>query len=70
MMLLVSVAVALANPQVGIAATVQATATIRVVRGATLKLDGSTNPEAPPPRATSITAANGSVARAEVIDFQ
>jgi hypothetical protein len=66
----VAAALSTANPPLGLAATVQATITIRVLRGVTLRLDGSSNPEAPPPRATLIRSSDGSVERAQLIDFQ
>jgi hypothetical protein len=70
MLFIVTAALASANPPNGGAAMAQATVTIRVLRGATLKLDGSANPEAPPPRAAMIRAADGSVEKAQLIDFQ
>lgn len=70
MFLIIAAALSTTNPPLRVAAEVQATATIRVLRGVTLKMDGSANPDAPAPRATMVTGANGSVERAQLIDFQ
>ncbi|HZU51398.1 MAG TPA: hypothetical protein VE968_05930 [Sphingomicrobium sp.] len=70
MILLLPAAVAIAAPPSKAAATVESTATIRVLRAVTLKLDGSANPELPPPRSTVIKRENGSFDRAKVFDFQ
>lgn len=51
-------------------ATVQATATIRVIQAVVLKLDGSVNPGAPPPREVVVRAADGSEQHVKVIEFQ
>jgi hypothetical protein len=51
-------------------ATVQATATIRVIQAVVLKLDGSANAGAPPPREVVVRAADGSEQRVKVIEFQ
>jgi len=51
-------------------ASVQATATIRIVKGAALRLDGSLNPGAPPVRVSVTKSADGSVHQLKVIEFQ
>ena len=50
-------------------ASVQATATIRVIRGVQLKF-GAHNPDAPPARECALKTADGSVQRAKLIEFQ
>jgi hypothetical protein len=70
MIFLVAAALAVDVPPMRVTATVQATATIRVLQAVRLKLDGSTNEGAPPPRATVIAAADGTQSAAKVIDFQ
>ncbi|MGN6848793.1 MAG: hypothetical protein ACTHJK_04855 [Sphingomicrobium sp.] len=70
---LVAVAAALAMPPSHghpVSATVQATATIRIVSGVTLRLDAPNNPDAPPSRDTVIRSADGSTAPAKLIEFQ
>jgi hypothetical protein len=52
------------------AASAQATATIRIVRAVRLKLDGSRNPDAPPARNSRIKAADGTFQSAKLIEFQ
>jgi hypothetical protein len=51
-------------------AVVQATATIRILTPVRLRLDGSPNADAPPPRDSVIKAADGSSQRAKLIEFQ
>ena len=51
-------------------ASVQATATIRIVRAVALKLDGSFNPDAPPARISVVKASDGSILHVKVIEFQ
>lgn len=51
-------------------ATVQATATIRVIQAVVLKFDGSVNAGAPPPREVVVRAADGSGQHVKVIEFQ
>jgi len=51
-------------------ATVQATATIRVLSAVQLKLDGSSNPGAPPLRDSVIKAPDGTSRPAKLIEFQ
>jgi hypothetical protein len=73
MLLLAATAAALATPQSPghpVSATVQATATIRIVSGVSLKFDAPVNPGAPPPRETVIHTADGSTAPAKLIEFQ
>jgi hypothetical protein len=48
----------------------QATATIRVVTGVRLKLDGSVNPDAPAARDSAIKSADGPSQPAKLIEFQ
>jgi hypothetical protein len=52
------------------AATVQATATIRIVTAVRLKLDSSTNEDAPPLRETQVRLSDGSFETAKLIEFQ
>ena len=70
MIILAAAALATEIPQTKVAATVQATATIRVLRAVTLKLDGSLNPDAPPAREAVIAIADGNRRIAKIIDFQ
>ncbi|HEX8839830.1 MAG TPA: hypothetical protein VF750_05105 [Sphingomicrobium sp.] len=70
MVVLAAAALAIQAPHSGVTATVQATATIRVLRAVTLKLDGSANPEAPPVRDAVIASADGTHQVAKLIDFQ
>ena len=51
-------------------AVAQATATVRVIRAVTLKLDGSANAEAPAPRAAMLIAADGTRRSVKLIEFQ
>jgi hypothetical protein len=53
-----------------VAATVQATATIRIVTAVRLKLDSSTNEDAPPLRDTQVRLSDGSFEPAKLIEFQ
>ena len=72
-MLILAAAVALANPEPSthmVSATVQATATIRVVSAVRLKLDGSDNPAAPPVRNAVLRSSDGSTMAAKLIEFQ
>jgi hypothetical protein len=70
MIVLAAAALATDAPQLRVTATVQATATIRVMRSVRLKLDGSPNPDAPAPRDAVIAVADGSTQPAKLIDFQ
>jgi hypothetical protein len=51
-------------------AVAEATATIRVVTGVVLKLDGSPNPNAPPVRDSTTKSADGSTLPIKLIEFQ
>lgn len=71
MVLLAAAALAATPPQPHpVSAVAQATATIRVISAVQLKLDGTSNPGAPPPRDSVVKAADGSVQRAKLIEFQ
>ena len=71
MVLLATAALAATPPQPRpVSASVQATATIRVISGVQLKLDGTNNPGAPSPRDSNIKSADGSVQPAKLIEFQ
>lgn len=70
MLLLAAATLVTAPPPPRVSASVQATATIRVVSGVTLKLDGSPNPDAPPAREIVLKAADGSTQPMKVIEFQ
>lgn len=72
MVILAAAAATLANPPSDhrVSATVQATATIRVVTGVQLKLDGSANPGSPPVRDSVLKSADGTTQAAKLIDFQ
>jgi hypothetical protein len=48
---------------------VQARATVQIISGVRLKLDGQANADAPPPRA-SVIQANGQSQPARLIEFQ
>jgi hypothetical protein len=58
------------DAQPRVSATAQATATIRVVEGVRVKLDGSHNKDVPSARATVIKESDGSLNPAKVIDFE
>ena len=70
MLLVAAAALVTAPPQSRVSASVQATATIRVVSGVTLKLDGSPNPGAPPAREIVLKAADGTRQPVKIIEFQ
>lgn len=70
MVIFAAAALATQAPQTGLTATVQATATIRVVQAVAVKLDGSPNVDAPPPRDTLVTMADGTRQPVKAIDFQ
>ena len=61
--------VSLAPQPAPLRASVQATATIRVIRGVQIKF-GEANPEAPPARACVLKGADGSIQRAKLVEFQ
>ena len=70
-MLLFAAAILAADPPPRPASAVaQATATIRVIRAVPLKLDGSTNVDAPAPRAAMLISADGSRRSVKLIEFQ
>ena len=70
-MLFALAAAALATSPAPVSAgpAVQARATVRIVSGVRLKLDGNANPDAPPPRETIIVA-GGQPRPASLIEFQ
>jgi hypothetical protein len=70
MLILAAAALATVQAPPKMSASAQATATIRIVGAVRLKLDGSRNPDAPPARNARIKAANGSLERAKLIEFQ
>lgn len=70
MFLFASAIIVAASPPANVAASVQATATIRVVRAIRVKLDGSYNPGVSAPRVSRIKLADGSSQVVKVIEFQ
>ena len=72
LMLLFAAAILAADPPPPRQASVvaQATATVRVIRAVTLKLDGSANDEAPAPRNALIASADGTHRPIKLIEFQ
>ena len=70
MFLIAAAAIATVTPSAKISASVQATATIRVVKGVVLKLDGSSNPGAPLARNSLVKSADGSTQQLKLIEFQ
>jgi hypothetical protein len=71
MLLIAAAALATAStPPVGTSATVQATATIRIVAGVRLKFDAASNPGAPPARNAVIKLSDGTAQPAKLIEFQ
>lgn len=71
MLFLASALLATTAPQPhAAAATVQATATIRIITAVQLKLDGSSNPGAPPLRDSVVKAPDGTFSQAKLIEFQ
>jgi len=70
-MLLLAAASLAASPPPRPAVTVaQASATIRVISAVRLRLDGSPNSDAPPPRPTMLRAADGTTQSIKLIEFQ
>lgn len=70
---LAALAALAANPQPNAwapAAAVQATATVRIISGARLKLDAEANPGAPRARRTKLTTPDGVTRPARLIEFQ
>jgi hypothetical protein len=73
MVLLAAAAAVLASPPPGghpVSATVQATATIRIVSAVQIKFDAETNPGAPPARNAVLRSSDGSTRSAKLIEFQ
>jgi hypothetical protein len=74
MMLIVAAALATASmPNMATSrtsASVQSTATIRVVQGVQLKLDAAVNPGAPPARDAVLRLSDGTTQPARLIEFQ
>ena len=70
MIFLVAAALATKAPEPRVRAVVQATATIRVISGVSLKLDGSQNQDAPPARDSIVKAGDGTRELAKLIEFQ
>lgn len=70
MVLLVAAALVTAPPEQPASVVAQVTATIRVVAGIQLKLDGSPNPDAPSARDSVVKANDGTNQPAKLIEFQ
>jgi hypothetical protein len=70
MLFLAAAALAITSPPPPVSAVAQATATIRVITGVTLKLDGSPNPNAPSARDSLVKSADGTRRPAKLIEFQ
>ena len=71
MLLLAAASLATSStPRVTTAATVQATATIRIVAAVRLKFDAASNPGAPPARSAVLRLSDGTVQAAKLIEFQ
>ena len=70
MFLLAAATLSAAPAPTRVSATVQATATIRVERGVTLKLDGSPNPGVSAARESHVKLADGTSQTVKVIEFQ
>ena len=70
MMLFAAAALAIAQTPAAAPATVQATATIRVVQGVRLKLDAAINPGAPAARDAVLRLSDGTTQSAKLIEFQ
>jgi hypothetical protein len=51
-------------------AAVQARATVRIISGVRLKLDSTTNPDAPPAHDSVVVATDGSRQPARLIEFE
>jgi len=70
-MFLLAAAIAIAStPSAAPSATVQATATIRVITAARLKLDAAVNPGAPNARDAVLRLSDGTTRSAKLIEFQ
>ena len=70
MVLLAAAALATASPPPAPSATVQATATIRVVTAVRLKLDAPDNPGAPAAHDAVLRLGDGTSQPAKLIEFQ
>ena len=72
MLTLLASAILASAPQAGpVRPLVQAQATVRIVRGVTLRLDGRSNPDAPPPRSVMIELERGTAkVAASLIEFE
>jgi len=70
MMILAAAALASLPPSEPVRAGVQATATIRVIRGVQLKFGAASNADAPPARECVLKTADGTVHRAKLIEFE
>ena len=70
MLMLAAAALATVQAPPKMAATAQATATIRIVRAVRLRFDGSRSADAPAPHYTRIRAADGTSQAAKLIEFQ
>jgi hypothetical protein len=70
MLMFAAAALATTLPEPRGSAVAQATATIRVVTGVRLKLDGSPNPNAPAARDSIVRAPDGTSQAAKLIEFQ
>jgi len=70
MLLLAAVALVAAPPSRSVSAVAQATASVRVIAAVRLKLDGSPNSDAPPPRKAQLRSADGSRQPVKLIEFQ
>jgi hypothetical protein len=53
-----------------VSASIQATATIRVVQGVLLKLDGTPNADAPGPHSAMLRSSDGTTQTVKLIEFQ
>jgi len=58
------------TPSSPTSATVQATATIRILTAVSVKLDASVNPGAPPVRDAVLKLSDGTTQSARLIEFQ
>lgn len=70
MIILAAAALATKAPEPRVSAVVQATATIRIISGVSLKLDGSGNVDAPPARDSIVKGSDGTRQPAKLIEFQ
>ena len=70
MVILAAAALATFPPAPRASAVAQATATIRVISAVRIKLDGSTNADAPPARDCVVKIGDGPARPAKLIEFQ